>query len=197
MPFTFTYFGLLTHVHETLDTYSSPQIPSCSFPAVLPKNSLALPQPLGLGSSCPHAWCSFALLIIQWSFRSHQFRNKNIKNSTKIQVIPVRPYQFPLFQKKNRKTDIEPSIPGYSRLQKINALQTNDKKKTAIPATQKRRRSPERKWRPPRWRLVPLGWSVAPQVQAPHQRILLWIYHRKRTIKYDGFLLGYIIYIII
>lgn len=100
MPFTFTYFGLLTHVHETLDTYSSPQIPSCSFPAVLPKNSLALPQPLGLGSSCPHAWCSFALLIIQWSFRSHQFRNKNIKNSTKIQVIPVRPYQFPLFQKK-------------------------------------------------------------------------------------------------
>lgn len=129
MPFTFTYFGLLTHVHETLDTYSSPQIPSCSFPAVLPKNSLALPQPLGLGSSCPHAWCSFALLIIQWSFRSHQFRNKNIKNSTKIQVIPVRPYQFPLFQKKNRKTDIEPSIPGYSRLQKINALQTNDKKK--------------------------------------------------------------------
>jgi hypothetical protein len=34
-------------------------------------------------------------------------------------------------------------------------------------------------------------------VQAPHQRILLWIYHRKRTIKYDGFLLGYIIYIII
>jgi hypothetical protein len=73
-------------------------------------------------------------LIIQWSFRSHQFRNKNIKNSTKIQVIPVRPYQFPLFQKKNRKTDIEPSIPGYSRLQKINALQTNDKKKNGNPS---------------------------------------------------------------
>lgn len=115
MPFTFTYFGLLTHVHETLDTYSSPQIPSCSFPAVLPKNSLALPQPLGLGSSCPHAWCSFALLIIQWSFRSHQFRNKNIKNSTKIQVIPVRPYQFPLFQKKTGKQTSNPQfqvIPG-------------------------------------------------------------------------------------
>lgn len=196
MPFTFTYFGLLTHVHETLDTYSSPQIPSCSFPAVLPKNSLALPQPLGLGSSCPHAWCSFALLIIQWSFRSHQFRNKNIKNSTKIQVIPVRPYQFPLFQKKqeNRHRTLN------SRLFQVakNQCPSNKwQKKTAIPATQKRRRSPERKWRPPRWRLVPLGWSVAPQVQAPHQRILLWIYHRKRTIKYDGFLLGYIIYIII
>jgi hypothetical protein len=54
-------------------------------------------------------------LIIQWSFRSHQFRNKNIKNSTKIQVIPVRPYQFPLFQKKTGKQTSNPQfqvIPG-------------------------------------------------------------------------------------